>query len=153
MGNFLLEIKSCCWLWSGINLTVRVHEDPRVLNQLQVWSEDVQVFWGDSHLSQSQGYPSPNILCKPRLLLTGEFDLEKVRTVKTEEKEGQPVREIEDVTAYNLSFWYTHSLMYITAITEPIHFYDLQNSFNISQSYIKLSSTSNRKSLVLRVIW
>lgn len=28
--------------------------------------------------------PSPNILCKPRLLLTGELDLERVRMVKRE---------------------------------------------------------------------
>lgn len=107
---------------------------------------------GKSTPKSISSVPSPNTLRKPRLLLTGEFDLEKGRTVEREEKGGQPVRETEDVSAHNLSFWDTHSLMYITAITETIRFYDLQNSFNVSKSYTKLSSTSNRKSLVLRVI-
>lgn len=62
-----------------------VQEDPRGLYQLQGWSENVRIFWGNPRLSQSQVYP-PNTLRKPRLLLTGEFDLEKGRTVEREEK-------------------------------------------------------------------
>lgn len=129
MSNFLLEMNPAagCEVWSASRL-----ESTALVDSIS--SKCGQRTFSEIHTWVNLKCTLSQHTMQTKLLLTGEPDLEKGRTVEREEKGGQPVRETEDVSAHNLSFWYTHWLMYITAITETIHFYHLQNSFNISKS-------------------
>lgn len=94
-----------------INVTIRAHDYPNLPNQFKSGQGRADVSWETSHLqvlSQPQAQPLPTHYGKPRLLLKGESDLEKAKTMKVEQKGGQQVRETENITVYHLSFWYIH---------------------------------------------
>lgn len=88
-------------LLNMINVTIRAHDYPNLLNQFKSGQGRSDVSWETSHLQvlrQPQAQPLPTHYGKPRLLLKDESDLEKAKTMKVEQKGGQQVRETENIT-------------------------------------------------------